>query len=73
MWASVSDGVRHELALLLATGISGLAVGILVVVFSEKGASPAAQLARCVMGFMVAVVWIMAIADEVVEVLQVRE
>ena len=28
-------------------------------------------LARCSMGFLVAVVWIMAIADEVVNILQV--
>lgn len=29
-------------------------------------------MARCFMGFFVAVIWIMAIADEVVQVLQVR-
>lgn len=43
-----------------------------MLVFSDTGSHPSALLARCVMGFMVAVVWIMAIADEVVEVLTVR-
>lgn len=58
--------------ILLATGIAGTAVGILVAVFSHQGDHPAARLARCTMGFIVSIVWIMAIADEVVEVLQVR-
>ncbi|CAA7267160.1 unnamed protein product [Cyclocybe aegerita] len=56
--------------LLLGTGVAGLAVGILVLFFSDKGSSPAARMARCSMGFCVAIVWIMAIADEVVNVLQ---
>ncbi|KAH9949911.1 Sodium/calcium exchanger protein-domain-containing protein [Amylocystis lapponica] len=68
--AILFDGTRHEPWLLLATGVAGVTVGIIVAVFSDKGASPTAQLARCIMGFTVAVVWIMAIADEVVEVLQ---
>ncbi|EED84290.1 predicted protein [Postia placenta Mad-698-R] len=63
-------GMKHEWWLLLATGVAGFAVGIMVAVFSDQGKHPTAQLARCIMGFMVAVVWIMAIADEVVEVLQ---
>ena len=58
--------------ILLATGIAGAAMGILVAVFAHQGDHPAARLARCTMGFVVAIVWIMAIADEVVEVLQVR-
>ena len=57
--------------ILLATGIAGTAVGILVAVFAHRGEHPAARLVRCTMGFIVAIVWIMAIADEVVEVLQV--
>lgn len=64
--------MKHEGWLLLATGVTGLTAAILVAVFADKGLSPAAQLARCAMGFVVAVVWIMAIADEVVKVLQVR-
>ncbi|KAH9838235.1 Sodium/calcium exchanger protein-domain-containing protein [Rhodofomes roseus] len=67
--AILFDGTTHEPWLLLATGVAGFTVGILVLVFSDKGSHPTALLARCIMGFMVAVVWIMAIADEVVEVL----
>ena len=44
----------------------------MVAVFGGDGESTTARLARCTMGFVVAVVWIMAIADEVVKVLQVR-
>ncbi|EMD34076.1 hypothetical protein CERSUDRAFT_117589 [Gelatoporia subvermispora B] len=68
--AILFDGTQHEPWLLLAAGIAGLTVGTLVAVFADKGTHPTSQLARCTMGFMVAVVWIMAIADEVVEVLQ---
>jgi hypothetical protein len=57
--------------LLFAAGIAGLAVGALVILFANDGERPALRLARCSMGFIVAVVWIMAIADEVVNVLQV--
>ncbi|GBE88032.1 hypothetical protein SCP_1202600 [Sparassis crispa] len=64
------DGVQHELWLLLATGVAGVAIGFMVAVFADKGAHPTAQMARCLMGFIISVVWIMAIADEVVEVLQ---
>ncbi|KAJ3551558.1 hypothetical protein NM688_g4631 [Phlebia brevispora] len=63
-------GSEQEPWLLLAAGVAGAAVGILVAVFSQKGEHPTARLARCTMGFIVAIVWIMAIADEVVEVLQ---
>ncbi|KAH8100846.1 Sodium/calcium exchanger protein-domain-containing protein [Cristinia sonorae] len=68
--AVLFDGSPQELWLLLAAGVSGLAVAVLVAVFAKTGESPAARLARCTMGFVVAIVWIMAIADEVVEVLQ---
>ncbi len=50
--------------------MAGTCIGVLVAVFGGTGESRYAQLARCSMGFVVAVVWIMAIADEVVEVLQ---
>ena len=56
--------------MLLAAGVAGTCIGVLVAVFGGTGDSRYAQLARCSMGFVVAVVWIMAIADEVVEVLQ---
>lgn len=65
------DGNSREPWLLLAAGVTGSAIGILVAVFGKNGESSGARLARCTMGFIVAVVWIMAIADEVVEVLQV--
>ncbi|OBZ72098.1 putative cation exchanger C3A12.06c [Grifola frondosa] len=68
--AVLFDGMKQESWLLLATGVTGFTCGILVAVFADKGTHPSAQLARCSMGFTVAVVWIMAIADEVVQVLQ---
>ncbi|KAF9524833.1 Sodium/calcium exchanger protein-domain-containing protein [Crepidotus variabilis] len=64
------DGVRHEIAYLLGAGSIGFALAVLVLLFSDKGESVAARMTRCSMGFLVAVVWIMAIADEVVNVLQ---
>ncbi|KAI0064796.1 hypothetical protein BV25DRAFT_189813 [Artomyces pyxidatus] len=63
-------GTKHEGWLLLAVSIAGLAAGTLVAVFADKGDHPTSHLARCSMGFFVAMVWIMAIADEVVNVLQ---
>lgn len=67
-----TDGTRHEPWLLLAAGVAGTALAILVAVFAKDGSSAGSRLIRCSMGFAVAVVWIMAIADEVVEVLKVR-
>ncbi|KAI0648965.1 Sodium/calcium exchanger protein-domain-containing protein [Trametes meyenii] len=64
------DGIKNEGWWLLAVGSTGFTAGILVSVFAKTGRSHAAQLARCAMGFSVAVIWIMAIADEVVKVLQ---
>lgn len=57
---------------MVAAAIAGVTVGILVIVFADNGVHPTARMARCSMGFLVAIVWIMAIADEVVNVLQVR-
>ncbi|KAK7690637.1 hypothetical protein QCA50_005736 [Cerrena zonata] len=68
--AVLFDGTKHEPWLLLASAVIGTAAAILVAVFSKSGSSPGARLTRCAMGFMVAIVWIMAIADEVVQVLQ---
>ncbi|KAK0500466.1 Sodium/calcium exchanger protein-domain-containing protein [Armillaria luteobubalina] len=64
------SGTSQLLWLLLAAGITGFAAAILVAVFAEKGEHPTFRMTRCSMGFFVAVVWIMAIADEVVNVLQ---
>lgn len=66
----VFDGTSYEFWALLIAGISGFAMSALVGAFADDGRNPAGRLARCLMGFFVAVVWIMAIADEVVNVLQ---
>lgn len=55
----------------LSAAAAGISSGVLVLVFADTGNDPAGRLARCTMGFVVAVVWIMAIADEVVSVLKV--
>lgn len=57
---------------MLASVVAGFAVAVLVLIFAETGCHPYAKMARCSMGFLVSIVWIMAIADEVVHVLQVR-
>ena len=56
---------------LLAAAATGISTGALVLVFADKGDNVAGRLTRCFMGFVVAVVWIMEIADEVVSVLKV--
>ncbi|KAG6330490.1 hypothetical protein ID866_8599 [Astraeus odoratus] len=68
--AVLFSGVERIEWFLAGTAIGGVAIGLLVVVFSDEKAHPTAQMARCSMGFLVAIVWIMAIADEVVNVLQ---
>ena len=65
------EGVQHEIWLLLAAGIAGVASAVLVVILSTSGENPTTRILRCSMGFFVAIVWIMAIADEVVGVLRV--
>ena len=57
---------------LIAAAIAGISAGVLVLLFADRGNDPGARLARCFMGFIVAAMWIMAIADEVVSVLKVR-
>jgi sodium/potassium/calcium exchanger 6 len=68
----VVDGAKQQVPLLIAAAVGGVASAVLVVVFADKGEHPASKMVRCSMGFFVAIVWIMAIADEVVNVLQVR-
>jgi solute carrier family 24 (sodium/potassium/calcium exchanger), member 6 len=58
---------------MLGAGSIGVVIAILVIIFANEGNDPAARVARTSMGFFVAIVWIMAIADEVVQVLQVVE
>ena len=56
----------------MVIGIAGAVTAILTLILADDGSDPAGRVARCSMGFFVAIVWIMAIADEVVQVLQVR-
>ncbi|KAG8971781.1 hypothetical protein FRB90_010392 [Tulasnella sp. 427] len=56
--------------ILLAAFISGVAAAALVMIFAKTGKNPIGRIVRSLMGFVVAMVWIMAIADEVVRVLQ---
>ncbi|KAH9058375.1 Sodium/calcium exchanger protein-domain-containing protein [Lactarius vividus] len=63
-------GTVNEQWFLLGAGLAGLSAGITVFLFANKGDNQVWLLARCSMGFLVAMVWIMAIADEVVNVLQ---
>ena len=59
--------------ILLGIGLAGIVAGVSVAIFADKGNHPWWLPARCSMGFLVAVVWIMAIADEVVSILRVSE
>ncbi|PAV16645.1 sodium calcium exchanger [Pyrrhoderma noxium] len=52
------------------TGLLGLGMALMVIKFADKGDNVVGQIARTFMGFFVAVVWIMVIADEVVNVLK---
>lgn len=61
---------HHRLWLLFGAAVVGIAMAILVAVVADRGDNPTFRMARCSMGFFVACVWIMAIADEVVNVLQ---
>jgi solute carrier family 24 (sodium/potassium/calcium exchanger), member 6 len=61
----------HERWIVLGTGLAGLITGVFVAFFADKGDHRGWLLVRCSMGFFVAIVWIMAIADEIINVLQV--
>ncbi|KAG1733601.1 Sodium/calcium exchanger protein-domain-containing protein [Suillus paluster] len=61
---------NHLPFLVLGTAVCGIAVAALVLVFADGRSHPTARMARCSMGFLVAIAWIMAIADEAVNVLQ---
>ena len=69
--STFAENTKREGWLLLGTAIVGLCAGVLVAVFAKRGDHPSSKMARCSMGFLVSMVWIMAIADEVVNVLQV--
>jgi sodium/potassium/calcium exchanger 6 len=55
----------------LGTGIAGLVAGAATLRFAKDGTSKPWRLVRCFAGFICSMVWIAAIADEVVSVLQV--
>ncbi|KAF8206423.1 Sodium/calcium exchanger protein-domain-containing protein [Mycena galopus ATCC 62051] len=61
---------HYQLWALISAGIVGFAASVLVALFGNNGENPSFRMARCSIGFIVAIVWIMAIADEVVKVLQ---
>ncbi|KAJ6619704.1 Sodium/calcium exchanger protein-domain-containing protein [Mycena sp. CBHHK59/15] len=63
-------GNEYQIWALLSAGIAGMTASTLVAVFANDGNHPTFRMTRCSIGFFVAVVWIMAIADEVVKVLQ---
>lgn len=69
--AVLCAGAEKVVWLFVAALVAGISAAGLVIAFANRGNDPAAQMARCFMGFFVAVVWIMAIADEVVNVLKV--
>ena len=68
-----AEGFAHKQWLLLGIGLVGSVAGIFVALFAGKGDNRGWLLVRCSMGFLAAVVWIMAIADEVVNILQVSK
>jgi len=70
--AVLLGGIKHFPLYATVIGIAGTVAAVLVLIFAGDGSDPAGRVARCSMGFFVAIVWIMAIADEVVQVLQVR-
>ncbi|GLB40207.1 putative Ca(2) cation antiporter (CaCA) (TC 2.A.19) family protein [Lyophyllum shimeji] len=68
--AVLFTGTPQQVSLFVVAAIGGSAMAVLVLIFGDHGDHPTARMARCSMGFLVAIVWIMAIADEVVNVLQ---
>jgi sodium/potassium/calcium exchanger 6 len=66
-------GNAYQIWAMVSAAIAGFVASILVVMYANHGTNPAFRMTRCSMGFLVAVVWIMAIADEVVKVLQVYD
>jgi solute carrier family 24 (sodium/potassium/calcium exchanger), member 6 len=59
--------------LFTVAALAGLVLAAVVLALAKKGAHTAVRMTMCLIGFFVAIVWIMVIADEVVLVLQVRE
>ncbi|KAF7312306.1 hypothetical protein MIND_00243600 [Mycena indigotica] len=68
--AVLFGGNKHQPLALVCAAMIGFTASVLVVVFGSEGQELTFRTARCSLGFFVAIVWIMAIADEVVQVLQ---
>ncbi|KAJ7066913.1 Sodium/calcium exchanger protein-domain-containing protein [Mycena amicta] len=68
--AVLFGGNQHQRTALICAAIVGVAASVPVALFGGNGQEPVFRTGRCSMGFFVAIVWIMAIADEVVKVLQ---
>lgn len=66
----LSSGLPSHLPVLIGVPVGGVVAGVLVLIIGGDGISTTRKMARCSMGFLVAIFWIMAIADEVVNVLQ---
>ena len=67
----VSGGTSYFWWILLGTSIAGTLAGAAVLVYAGDGSSSTWRLVRCFAGFVCSMVWIAAIADEVVGVLKV--
>ena len=59
--------------ILLACLVAGSIAAVIVVYTATDGSHTAWRMVRCFGGFICSMVWIAAIADEVVSVLQVRQ
>ena len=70
---SNSGGTDYLLWTLLGAGILGLIAGTVVMYLASDGTSSSWRLVRCFAGFVCSMVWIAAIADEVVNVLRVSD
>ncbi|PPQ66549.1 hypothetical protein CVT24_007114 [Panaeolus cyanescens] len=66
----ILDGYDGEHWVLLGTFFAGIGTAIAVLFFAGNGSSVMSRMIRCSIGFMVSMVWIMAICDEVVNILQ---
>lgn len=63
-------GSNHFGPIIFGAGFAGFLVAMMVLMFTDTASHSSALMFRASLGFFVAIVWIMAIADEVVIVLQ---
>lgn len=56
---------------MLGSSVTGLIIAIPVLLFGKDGTAQPWRLVRCFAGFICSMMWIAAIADEVVDVLSV--